>query len=66
MWSQKTSSLLTHMNYKEKMAFGSLKGQSLNTGGLKTQVDFEHLVSVYRISSNTVWASNLNPGDYEP
>ena len=34
---------LTLVNYSEKCAFGGLKGQSLDTGGLKDRFDYQIL-----------------------
>ena len=40
--SHKTGGLLTRVNYSENCTLGTLKGQSLNTGGLKDWFDCIH------------------------
>ena len=39
LWSHETRILLTQVNYSGNCTFGTLKGLSLNTGGLKDTVD---------------------------
>ena len=39
MWSLKTGGLLPQVIYCAKYTFGSLKGWSFNTGGLKNRFD---------------------------
>ena len=39
LWSHKTGGLWTQVDNSENCTFGTLKGQSLNTGGLKDRFD---------------------------
>ena len=56
MWSHKTGGFLTQVNYSgRKCAFGDLKEQSLNTGGLKDMFDYasiDHLYNMVDFSSH--------------